>query len=67
MSKGLTEKRKAALDELSKIEAQVTTIGLQAIHRFVAYGLFAELAAWCQENLTPSTQLNRICDDLWAG
>jgi hypothetical protein len=65
MSKGLTEKRKAALADLSRIKRKSRNI--EAINRFIAYGMFAQLAAWCQENLPPSTQLNRICDDLWAG
>jgi hypothetical protein len=64
MSKGLTEKRKLAIDELKTIPVRTLS---RAINWFEGNLDFAGLAAWCQQNLTPSTHLNRICDDLWEG
>jgi hypothetical protein len=67
MSKGLTEKRKLAIDELVDRELYKPGALDRAINRAIDSIDFAGLAAWCQQNLTPSTQLDRICDALWEG
>jgi hypothetical protein len=67
MSKGLTEKRRAAILELREIKAYTITPIPRSISTFTKALDFSGLALWCQRNLPPSTQLNRICDDLWAG
>jgi hypothetical protein len=67
MSKGLTEKRKAAIKELKRMPFRHLARFKRVLDLYTSTERFDALAVWCQDNITPSAKLNRITDALWEG